>query len=126
MTRINEITIDAAKCYIDYMEENHSGWEKAFFRFHVNENLEHGGNGSYIKDSDVFLHGSLICKEINKTLMARLHGLWDILKEQGKEFLVCLLVVDSSFNFEVYFEHNDPRKWEISNIDGNSGIPCDY
>lgn len=122
----SEIVIEAAKSYMAYMEEKHPGWEKAFFRCHVNVGSNHGGNGSYVKDGDVFLHGSLRCQDLYENLVGHLYELWESLKTEGKEFLVCLLVVDSSFNFNVYFEHNEANKWQISKLDGSNGTPSGY
>ncbi len=130
ITNMNEacsqIVIESAKAYIDFMGSNHANWEKAFFRFNVNPESDHGGNRSYIVGGNVELLGSLRNREICSALTAALYKLWEELDKEDKGFLVCLLVIDSDFDYNVFFEHEDKAKWEISQMDGGTGIPNGY
>lgn len=87
----SKLVLDAAKAYIDFMEENHKGWSKAFFRFHINQGSDFGGTGSYIKNDNVGLLGSLRDKDIINQLINLLNQLALELEKKGNNFLVCLL-----------------------------------
>jgi hypothetical protein len=39
---------------------------------------------------------------------------------------VALLIVDSTFNYEVKYEYEDSSRWAISKVGGGSGIPVGY
>ncbi len=47
----------------------------------------------------------------------------EIKKEAGKDFCVCLLRIDSDYNYNIYYEYAESKKWLISKLDGQSGIP---
>jgi hypothetical protein len=120
----SELIISASKEYIDFMSKNHNGWEKAFFRFHINEGSDHGGCGSFIKGHKVSILG-VFDNNLHDTLIDMLLSLWDRLRINDKQFLVCLLVVDSEFSYSILFEYTDKSKWYITKIDSD-GIPKDF
>src|SRR5690606_12405734 len=93
----SKLVLDSAKSYIDYMEEKHTGWSKAFFRFNIDVNSDYGGTGSYVKNSRVELLGSLRDKEITVNLIGLLQKLSNSLNIENKPFVVCLLIIDSNF-----------------------------
>lgn len=52
--------------------------------------------------------------------------LWEAEPDPSKRFRVCLLVIDSSFDYTLKFENSDPSKWRITKLDGGTGLPIGY
>ncbi|PVZ66700.1 hypothetical protein [Pelagibaculum spongiae] len=121
----NSLVKEIAKLYMEYSDEKFSGWSKAFYRIRALPS-QFGGNGSYINGDEVELIGVFDHEELLEPLHKLFKELWQALESIEKEFIVCLLVVDSEYNFNIYFDYEDPEKWSISKLDGGIGIPVGY
>ena len=117
--------IDIAKQFLEFTFEFAVNWDEAFLRFSGNEDhnrlkcIYRSGNEATFFGFDKtslseFLDsvGELFI-ELQKEITA----------QQGKEFCVCLLSVNSECDYHFYYEYEDTEKWKISKMDGQSGIP---
>ncbi|POZ61867.1 hypothetical protein C2I19_11420 [Chromobacterium alticapitis] len=94
-------------------------WEKAFYRFRAEE-ARYGSNASYIIGTDVFLVGALK----QAVFYSRMNDFGAmLLKELGKSQGVFLLTIDAEFNYDIKFEWSDLHRWEITKLDGGTGLP---
>ncbi|QND84421.1 Uncharacterized protein ChrSV_2194 [Chromobacterium vaccinii] len=46
-----------------------------------------------------------------------------LFKELGKSQGVFLLTIDAEFNYDINFEWKDLHRWEITKLDGGTGLP---
>ncbi|GLQ89399.1 hypothetical protein [Dyella flagellata] len=113
------IVIDLAKEFVSLVGSLDPGWTKAYYRFRAEE-LRYGSNASYVGGTGVTLVGAIR------------HGpFYELMNEKGAELLkhldkkkgVFLLTVDNQLDYDIKFEWNDLHRWEISKMDGRSGIP---
>ncbi|WP_394780581.1 hypothetical protein [Undibacterium sp.] len=112
-----EIIFEMGIAFIQHMIDTASGWEKAYFRIQIDENHS-SSTGIYIVGSEVefielpysFAHGM----EKKATRLAEVFG---------KDEMVMLLFVKSNYGAEAFFDYEDMDKWEISKLDGRTGIP---
>ncbi|MDF3196601.1 hypothetical protein [Pseudomonas sp. 1928-m] len=118
----SELVIEFAKTLINAMLSITPDWQRAFFRFEVSEN-HYGSNGSYTTSNAVRLFDPFKYEEIFDSANKIGNKLRQLTPKDGQQFCVCLLVVDSEFNYEVKYEYQDRYKWQISKLDGGSGIP---
>jgi hypothetical protein len=47
----------------------------------------------------------------------------DLIRSLGKDRGVFLLTVDSNYDYNIQFEWDDLRRWQISMLNGGTGIP---
>jgi len=119
------IVVSLASQYIDYLEENMRNWDKAFFRFYIDEGSNYGVTASYIVDGKVTLIGSIDHNDLYSRIRKEFFLLWKKLRTHDKNFVASLLIVDFNFNFNVLFEYEDKERWVISKINSD-GIPEGY
>ena len=109
-----------ARQFIDLLQTIAPGWQRGFFWFKWEPNHDRY-NSSYVRGDRVDLIGSIdnsgALEEIGKTA-GKLAGSLD--KTQG----LLLLIVESSFDYEIKYEFEDLSRWRISKMDGLTGIPA--
>lgn len=121
----NELVVSIAKKFLEYASVAASGWEEAFLRFEGNKeatgltSIYRAGEQSAYFDYDDELEFEFY-SDVEKDF-TKLQSL--ILNEAGKEFCVCLVRVDSEYNYKLYYEYEDQKKWFITKMGGESGIP---
>lgn len=119
----SETVINLTKEFITLVERVEPGWTRAFWRFE-SEDARYGSNASYESPSGIFLIGAIKQGAAYERMNELGRQLWDAEPDAKKRFCVCLLVVDSAFNYELKFERQDIRKWKITKMDGASGLPA--
>lgn len=118
----SQVVVELAKTLIDAMQKIAPSWTRAFMRLDAS-NQHIGAKGSYVADSGVSLLGTLDYKQLFDAMLNLGAQLRQATSNNGKQFVVCLILIESNFDYEVKFEYDDPRKWEITKLDGASGIP---
>ena len=118
------ITIELAKLLISTMQSIETPWVRAFVRFQMTEEDNWGCRGSYQTSTGVMLFNAM--KE-GKQLFHGVNELGPLLRDatsnNGKKCCVFLLIVDSKFNYDIKFEHNDSERWKITKLNGDDGLP---
>lgn len=122
--KANNLVISIAKSFIEYaLASTQDDWEEAFLRFEAGEDMtgvtciyRTANDSAYFRSKSKFEFYS----EVEKLFVALRD---EIKKEAGKDFCVCLLRIDSSYNYNIYYEYADSQRWLISKLDGQSGIP---
>jgi hypothetical protein len=120
--RASEIVVEIAKTFLSEVMQ-FPNWKRAFLRFEISDG-DTATNGSYSTDSSVNLIGALQHSAMYEKVGALFEELHEVTSVSGKSFLVCLLSVDSNFDYKILFEHRDLDRWRITKLDGASGIPA--
>jgi|TARA_R110002074_G_scaffold225162_1_gene396627 hypothetical protein len=122
-------TDKAAKVIVELAQEFISGiqrisptWKQAYWRFESQE-CRFGSNASVVTHDEVLLVDPFREKALFEALNSLGRRLWELESARKKEFCVCLLRVENTFDYDIAFEREDPEKWRITKLDGNSGIP---
>jgi len=121
----SEVIIRLAQEVISIVRRIDPKWNRAFWRFE-SEECRFGSNMSYEHPSGVALVSAMAEAKAYDFLNNLGRQLWETEQEPDRRFCVCLLVVDSSLNYEVKFERTDMSKWRISKLNGGSGRPAGY
>ncbi|GAB7549703.1 hypothetical protein [Cupriavidus sp. 8B] len=113
------IVIELAKEFMELIRQIAPAWSRAYFRFCL-EGSKHGSNGSYVIDSkvdiiDPFTHNAFF-RGMNEKAM-------QLLALLSKDQAVLLLVIDSTFNYDIKFEYQNLDRWRITKANGGSGVP---
>ena len=111
-----------AKTLISSLQEHVPGWQRAYIRLEASEDHSRV-NGSYVTASGIFIFDVLKLKELFTQIRSLGLELRDALAKDGEMLCVLLLSVDSEFNFNVDYEWKDQTRWEITKLDGASGLP---
>jgi hypothetical protein len=119
----SEVIVALAQEVVAMMRRIGSSWSRAFWRFE-SEGSRYGSNSSYTGPSGVTLISTLSEGAAFNRLNQLGRQLWESEADPNKRFAVCLLVIDSSLNYEVTFERSDMSKWRISKLNGASGLPA--
>ena len=120
-----KLIIDIAKQFLSYAFESPNNWHEAYLRYSGNKNA----SGL----TSIYRHGQIaefydfdedLEDQFYEDVRASLKKLQDaVTAQQGKEFCVCLLSINPECDYHFYYEYEDTEKWEISKMDGQSGIP---
>lgn len=116
------VVIALAKEFITAMQRINPSWERAFWRF-TSADDQYGSNASYTASSGVTLISTLSEGKLFEDLNDLGRQLWNFEIDPSRKFCVCLLIVNSDFDYEIKFEQRDPNKWRITKLDGKSGLP---
>lgn len=117
--KASRLVVSIAKKLIDFFQLNNLEWEVAYFRFCFLKSSS-DSSGSYVFRNDVFLLSALKNSTFFNDMSAEGE---DLIKSLGKEEGVFLLMVDSSFNYDIKYEWVDFDRWKITKLNGGSGIP---
>lgn len=118
----SQVVIELAKTFVDALQRIAPTWNRAFMRLDASDQ-DIGAKGSYVSATGVSLLGALDHKQLYEAMLRLGSQLRQATSNNGRQFVVCLVVIDSNFDYEVKFEFDDPNKWEITKLDGASGIP---
>lgn len=113
------IVIELAREFIDLVRSLDGGWIKGYYRFRA-EYLRYGSNASYLGSVGVVLIGALKHRQFYDSMNQK--GL-RLLKHIGKESGVFLLEIDNNFDYHIHFDWADLHRWEITKMDGRTGMP---
>lgn len=121
----DELVLKIAKRFIEYASVLTSSWDEAFLRFEGDEEASQLSSIYRIGDRSSFFEADDDAEfdftiNIDKDFVSLQRLIQEI---SGKSFLVCLLRVDSNFDFNLYYEFENSEKWRISKRGGASGIP---
>ena len=119
----SEIIVRLAQEVVAMTRGIDSAWTQAYWRFE-SEDSRYGSNSSYENPSGVTLVSVLSQKSSFDALNNLGRQLWESEPDPSKKFCVCLLVVDSSLNYEIKFERAQMSKWRITKLNGASGRPA--
>ena len=123
LERSSELVVDLAKEFMALLKRSAPAWQKGYWRFDSEEE-RYGSNASYVTSNGVFLIGAVREGRFYETMNTLGRKLWEAEPEVSKRFRLCLLIVDSTFDYELKFERSDSAKWRITKLDGASGIPA--
>ena len=121
--RSTEVIVSLAQEVVGMMRRIEPSWSRSFWRFE-SEDARYGSNASYESPSGVTLVPALREEKAFNRLNELGRQLWESEADPAKRFSVCLLVVDSSLNYEVKFERSDMSRWRITKLNGASGLPA--
>ncbi|WP_053057147.1 hypothetical protein [Luteibacter rhizovicinus] len=113
------IVVDLARDLIGAARSLDADWKKAYYRFQAEE-LHQGASASYVSKTGVTIIGAITSGSFFDSMDDRSSRLMALL---GKQKGVFLLSADESFDYKIQFEWDDLRRWEITKMDGRSGIP---
>lgn len=116
------IVIELAKGLIEFARRTDPTWRKVFYRFQW-DGSSRTSHGSYVSDSSTTLIDAITYGDFYSSMRAKATELAKLL---GKDQGVFLLVADATFNFNIFFEFKDPKRWKITMLDGGTGIPEGY
>lgn len=111
--------IELAKEFIELVRGIEPRWTKAYYRFR-SEGLRFGSNSSYVVDSRAMLISAVKHSSFYESMNEK--GI-KLLSFMGKEKGVFVIVADSSFNYDLKFEWEDLHRWEITKMNGGTGLP---
>jgi len=114
------LVVELATHLIQMMQAAYPNWDRAFFRFCMEE-FSYGSNGSYISGSSVVLFDPFKSPNFFDRMNAKSA---ELLKLLGKKRGVLLLSVDSQLNYDVKFEFEDVNRWKITKLNGATGLPA--
>lgn len=113
------VVVEIAKEFIELMQTIDPNWDRAYHRFRM-DGARYGSNGSYSVAGVVQLLGALQCSDFYDRVNKKGYDLFQILRRDRGVFL---LTIDSEFNYHVDFDWDDIDRWEITKINGSSGLP---
>lgn len=113
------LVIDIARGFISLVMSIEPGWKKAYLRF-LAEESESEVKGSVVSESGVQIIDVLKHKDFFHPAAAKGR---ELLQALGKDEGLFLLIIDSSFDYEIKFEYENMDRWKISKFDGGTGIP---
>jgi hypothetical protein len=113
------LVAEMAKDFISLVRTIEPGWRKAYLRFSW-RNSASEVKGSYVHAGGVDIINVIGHKDFFHP--ANKKG-QDLLVALGKTEGLFLLVVDSSFDYEIKFEYQDMNRWKISKLGGGTGVP---
>jgi len=119
------LTVEFAKSLIREMQALGTPWQKAFLRAEFGDG-EETYKGSFVLDGGVYLIDVLEHRAFFAAVRELVPQLRDASATGDRRFCVALLVVDSTFDYEVKYEYADSGRWAISKFGGASGIPVGY
>jgi hypothetical protein len=123
---INETTtpivIELAKALVGLARNTEGPWKVAFLRFaridgvsEVKASVQMAGQ----------IGAQIVSAVSNSGRFAMLSDLGDqLLDSIGKDDGLCLVRVNAHLDYDVLFEYEDFSRWQISKLDGGSGIPA--
>ena len=121
MIERDELVINLARQFLEHLHGAEPEFETAFYRFDAEPGCL-GGKASVVSPKGVSLVSSVENAALLETLGATGNALMNCL---GKERGVFLLTVDSNNDYEIQFEWDDPNRWQISKLNGRTGIPTE-
>ena len=120
--RASELVVELARLLLAALQQHVPDWQRAYLRFEALDD-QYGSNGSYITDSGIFLFSVFQFSELFDQINSLGFELREVMSNRKPKFYVFLLTVESDFTYKIDFEYKDKNKWQITKLDGASGIP---
>ena len=117
--RTTPLVVDLAKSFTSLVRSIAPDWNKAYLRFCSQSSVSES-KASYMHKSGVEIVDVLQFKDFFRGATAKGQ---ELLAAIGKSEGLFVLIVDSSFDYEIKFEYSDMEKWRISKMKGGTGIP---
>jgi len=111
--------IELAKTFMTFLNANVPGWRAGYFRAYVTVG-ENGANASTFNGESVELVSAVGNTQFFKE--ARTHAV-QVFHDIGVNPGVLLLTCRSDFSYDIKFERDDLSRWEITKLDGKTGVP---
>jgi hypothetical protein len=119
MTEQDDLVVGLAQRFLKHLREAEPDFQRAFYRFDA-EPGSFGGKASVVSPKGVALVSSTRNAELLRALANTGN---DLIRSLGKDRGVFLLTVDSNYDYNIQFEWDDLRRWQISMLNGGTGIP---
>lgn len=119
MEKESEIVLEIASRFFNFVTEAEKQWDEAYLRYHGDN--DNAGVTSTVRRGDV-AHYIDFDDEIEFEVMSEITDLCQQLQKHFP-FKVSLLVVRPNQEFKIKYEKSLSSKWEITKLNGNSGIP---
>ncbi len=116
---------DIARLFFDLLIHRNYPWSKGFFRFYEDESMLKS-TGSYAQGDEVELLSPIDESDFFDAMNALFSEFRELISNNDEQSFVALLVVDDNYNYNIHFDYDAPDKWEITKLDGATGIPKGY
>jgi len=113
------LVVELARHFTDTVSKLAADWEVAYFRFDEQPGA-FGSAASYVMPGKVQLIGALRQAEFYATMNRLGHALF---QQIGQTLGLFLLTVHADGAYDIQFEWDDLDRWQISKMDGGTGIP---
>jgi hypothetical protein len=115
------LILQMAQRFIDEMSELEPGFDRAFYRFYVEDRM-YESSSSYTKSDIAFVVDTLerndFFDDMDEISLA-------LFKETKRVPAILLLTIDKALDYEIQFEYKNMKRWSLSLFDGGSGVPSD-
>jgi len=118
-----ELVVELARQVFHLAGAASEDWREVFIRFNASSDHESGWKGSYVKSSGIEIFDVLQHKQQGELVVRICERLRDAMEKDGKKFVVCLVRGNSNYQYQVDFEWVDARKWNLSKLNGGTGLP---
>ncbi|PLP97467.1 hypothetical protein [Cupriavidus pauculus] len=118
-----ELVIALARHVVGKMQSTFPGWNEVYIRFDAPSDSQCGVRASYAMASSVVLIDTMKHREFIDDIMRIGSQLREALSNNGRKFCVGLLRANSRFSYRMDYEWNDPTRWNITKLNGASGLP---
>ena len=112
--------VELARALMTHLRERAPDFDRGFYRA-VIESGVYDQRASYIVGSEATLVDVLQ----ERALFEQVGQLgWLLFSQLGMKQGVLLLIVDKSCEYEIKFEQEDLKRWNITKLDGGAGLPA--
>ena len=119
---VTPIVTELAQSVVQALRAKAPGWRRAFLRFEASD-THHGCTGSYETEAGVFLFSPFQDGALLDTVNSLGVEMRRKVVFQGRQFCVFLLTVQADLKYHIDYEWANPKRWRITKLDGQSGIP---
>ncbi|WP_069262038.1 hypothetical protein [Paraburkholderia nodosa] len=113
------LVLDVAKSVVLLMRQIAPAWTTAYLRFSLRDYVSRV-ESSYATADAITIVEAGRNKEAFRVIGDQGRRL---LESLGKDQGTFLVVVDANLNYDIKFDYVDENRWEISKLDGGTGIP---
>lgn len=118
-----ELVIALAKHVITYMQTTFPGWKDVYVRIDAPDDSQFGVRASYVTASGIELVSTMHHRGLSDGVLRIGSQLREALSNNERKFCVGLFRANSLFRYHIDFEWNDASKWNITKLNGASGLP---
>jgi hypothetical protein len=111
--------VELAKDLMAFLQSSYPGWRRGFLRFR-SDSGRYGSNASFEVGDRVELISAVRNAAFYDRMNETSRSLFSAL---GKDFGVLLITVTDAFEYNVEFEWANLTRWEITKMNGASGLP---
>lgn len=117
-----ETIVSLAKQFMSAMQRIEPKWERAYWRFN-SEADNFGCKASYVAAEGIQIIDVIKERPFIQAMQSLGRLLWTEWENPNKRFCVCLLRIENTFDYDIQFEYEDSSKWQISKLNGGTGLP---